>query len=196
MNNHHIHTFVNVGHRLTFNHQTRDQALDKIKKTIIVLNDKLIKFLTNIYLGPLFESTQTPSESTQTPFEPIQTFLKFLDPNDPYCGVTSNVMLPRILNIYQKSNDLMMTTSSNCKQGGRPATEIKEYFSEEYNTIISELVDHQEKYGEVVGDYMQYSPRGKPTRKHGMHVSPNDTTKKEFGKYPESTARIWLVRLK
>ncbi len=137
---------------------------DVIKKTIIILNDKLIKFLSNIYLGPLFQNGE--------PKEPIQSYLKFLDPSDPYYGITSTVMYYVLLSdIYLEANDLMRL-SFGVEKGTRPCTEVKEYFSEEYNRVLDDLIGHQEKYGEVVGEYRQYKFDGSPTTKFGVIRNP------------------------
>ncbi len=133
---------------------------DRIKKTIIILNDKLIKFLSDIYLGPLFEEGE--------PKEPIQSYLKFLDPSDPYYGITSAVMFYFLLSkIYPEANDLMRL-SFGVETGTRPCTEIKEYFSEEYDKILNKFIKHQEKYGEVEGEYRQYKYDGSHTSTFGI----------------------------
>ena len=147
-----------TGMDLHYKKKRLEQAVhDKLKRTIIILNDKLIKFLTNIYLGPIFEE----DESTKiTTLEPVQSRLMFLDPNDPYYKVTTIFMLNIILcDIYPKANDLMRVIRKE-EYGSRPADEAKEYFLDEYNKVLNKYLDHQEKYEEVEGDYRRFKFNG------------------------------------
>lgn len=141
---------------------------------IIRLNDKLIKFFTNIYLGPLFDGCKEDTSVS------IQSHLKFLDPSDPYYGITSTIMFCTIFDIYVKANDLISLGWGKVT-GNRPAIEIKEYFKEEYDVILNRYLDHQKKYNEVEGDYRQFKLDGSKTISNGMHLGKNEKPKFRHG---------------
>ena len=140
---------------------------DFVRKENVIINDKLEQFLSTIYLGPLFEDGE--------PKEAIQTYLNFLNLDDPYYRVTIKFVLTRlIMDIYHNANDIKCIRI-NKEEGTRAATEVKDFFAEEYDRMVIVYTKHQEKYGEVVGDYRQYKLRtGKPTLAHGQHLLPGE----------------------
>ena len=72
---------------------------DFVRKETVIINDKLEQFLSTIYLDPLFEDGE--------PMEAIQTYLNFLNPDDPYYRVTTKFVLTRLI------MDTIMQTISN-----------------------------------------------------------------------------------
>jgi hypothetical protein len=141
-----------------------------LKKNTVIINDKLAQFLSSIYLGPLFEDRE--------PKEPVQEYLKFLDPTDPHYKITTTLTLSQLLcDIYPVASNIKMWRF-NKEMGEFTATEIKEVFSEEYSAILKSFVEHQERFGEVEGDYQQYRRMdGKKTSSHGMHLQPGEKRK-------------------
>jgi len=143
---------------------------DFIQKNTVIINDKLAQFLSKIYLGPLFEESG--------PKEPLQTYLNFLNPYDPSYKITTKFLLTILLwDIYPVANNLMCVGFSR-RIGTCPATEVKDYFQEEYAIVIKRYAEHQEKFNEIEGDYQQYSMRnGLPTIIHGKHLTLNTKPK-------------------
>ena len=145
----------------------------------IIVNDKLAQFLSNVYLGPMFEDGESK--------EPVQEYLKFLDPKDPFYRVTTKTVLFLLLGLYPIANNIKRTLL-NREEGTFAATEIKEIFSYEHAKVLKDCVEHQEKFGEVEGDYQQYkmgSHSGQKTISHGVHLQADEN--------PRAIYQIWQL---
>ena len=118
-----------------------------------LISDKLLQFLSEAYLGPLYDNG--------TVGERIGAYLYFLTPDDPLYRVTSKPILMQLLLIYRKANDIQFQEVEDIS-GKNPDTQIRNYFGDEYNKVFQKYADHQREYGEIVGQPKQFNFNGSP----------------------------------
>src|SRR4030067_1804738 len=97
-------------------------------------SEKLIYFLSNVYLGPLYGNIMYDEDEIGNP---LQEYLYFLNPEDPFYCITNHTVISRLISIYLKINRINTINITPARYSSVKDDQIRTYFMEEYEKASS-----------------------------------------------------------